>query len=189
MEKFSKFKDPLTGINPFLAPTGMPITIKTIVMALLTLPIYLLYLLNLPVVNILFTIKLYLKDLPKGLIYSNSVTFFDKRIIQETQKISKFGRLKNWTCAFFPEKTNTNNKGILKYENEDSCEYVIGLKYSSNCVYLYGSKLRWFINFLGNRRTVEIRVNKGFDLSGATGLPKLSLDYQDKLAFLEILQK
>ncbi len=189
MEKFSKFKDPLTGINPFIAPEIPSLNFMIVLKAILNFPLYILYLLGLPVVNLLFKIKKNAKEIPKGLIYSNSVTEFDKEIIKNVLKIKIFGKFKNQTCVYFPENTNTNNRAILKYDNKEECNYVIGLKYSSNCIYLYGNRLFWLLNFLGNERTVEVVLEKGNNLKKAANLPESTFGSEDKLNFMKLIEQ
>jgi len=193
MEKFSEFRDPVTGINPFLMPKRRRITVFTILRALLYLPVYLLFKLRLPVVQVLFRIKTSIantngviantdgastvssKNRLTGRIYANSVSEFDREIIK-------------YACGpcnvIFPEGATTNNRGILNYKKREDCEGVIGLKYSSDCIYLYGSKLLWLICFLGGDKTVEIRWATGSDLSKAAGVPYLGLEAGDKNKFM-----
>jgi len=187
MEKFSNFRDPLTGINPFLAPTYKKLTIKTVILAAFRLPIYILYLLGFPTIGFLIKIKLESKTKPKGVVFCNSVTEFDRKVIEKVFGITNFDYSKYKTCVCFPENTCTNNRGILKYENKQDCEYAIGLRYSNECIYMYGNRLAWLINFLGNENFVKINVIKGSNLEIATCLPMLKLTSDDKTQFMSSL--
>lgn len=188
MEKYSKFKDPLTGINPFLEPKYKKVTPLTIIMALFRLPIYFAYLLGLPVIGFLISIKRKDNNSPKGIIFCNSITEFDKDILKKALGIdsSKFTKSKNH--LIFPEGTNSNNMAVLKYD-KTGADWSVGLKYSNECIYLYGNRLLWLIRFLGNFNTVEVRAIKGSDIASAAGLPLSNLTKNDKICFLELVNK
>lgn len=187
MEKYSKFKDPLTGINPFIQPKKKKITLKMILLAIIKLPVYILYLLGFPVVGFLIKIKKKSIIKPHGLIYCNSATEFDKSIVKAGLNIATFGNFKFKTCVFFPEKTTTNNTAILKYEDENDADYVVGLRYSNECIYMYGNRFLWLIRFLGSSNTVEIDIKTGSNLSSAASLPRVIFDYKDKAKFLDLV--
>lgn len=188
MEKYSKFRDPLTGINPFINPTRKHITFPIFLFALLRLPIYLLYLCGLPVIRALIRINRKDNLVPKGQIICNFASDFDKAIIKSALGLSQFEPLKHKTSVSFPEMTASNNKGILLYRS-DGAEYSIGLKYNEECIYMYGNRLLWLIRFLGTFNKVDITVMKGGDLSKATGLPRLMLDSKDKVKFISLVKK
>ena len=188
MEKFSGFNDPMTGINPFIAPRIPKITFLTVLKAILKLPIYFLYLLGLPVLPLLISISKTTAIVPKKLIYANRSTDFDFDVIRHVYGITQFNYIPNTTCVIFPEKVRSNNKAILKF-SEDSSDYVIGLKYSAEAVYVYGSRILWLISFLGSSPKVEVKCLKGSNLPEAAGLPKVSLDFNDKKAFMKIIGK
>ena len=186
MEKFSKFKDPMTGINPFLNPKYKKITINIVLLAILKLPIYLLYLCGFPVLRFLISIKIKKKEAPKGIIFCNSVTRFDKDILKIGLGINSTDYLKSKTKIIFPEGTNSNNLAILKYEKSNP-DWSIGLKYSNECIYMYGNKLKWLVGFLGNSNSVEVNILKECDISKAAGLPQVKLNKEDKERFLKLV--
>lgn len=183
MEKYSKFKDPVTGINPFLQPKSKPITFTVLLFAILKFPIYILFLCGFPVVGFLIKIVRKDKTTPNGLIVCNSASEFDKEIVKKVFKISLFGNLKYKTCVYFPEKTNSNNAVILNFKDINYCDYSIGLKYSNECIYMYGNRILWLIRFLGNSNKVEINVVNGLNLEKATNLQKVIFDFKDKERF------
>ncbi|KAM0680315.1 hypothetical protein GINT2_001369 [Glugoides intestinalis] len=185
MEKYSKFRDPFIGINPFIQPRQLPITLKMIMLAILRLPIYMFYLLGFPVIGMLISIKKS-KLVPSGVIVCNSASEFDKGIIKAAFKIVCFDNLKFKTCVHFPEGTQSNNMTILKYNKEDT-SYAIGLRYTTECVYMYGNRLSWLIRFLGSKNVVMVNVIEGNDLSKAAGLPQSILSIEDKEKFMLLL--
>jgi len=186
MERYSKFKDPLTGINPFIQPTPKRITFPMFLFAILRLPIYLLYLCGLPVQRAL--IRIHRKDslVPKGQIICNSATEFDKAIVKSALGVSLFGEFKHKTSVSFPEMTTSNNRSILPFKGENS-DYSVGLKYTEECIYMYGNRLLWLIRFLGSFNSVEVTVMKGGDLPKAAGMPRVMFGKKDKEKFMSIL--
>ncbi|ELA41270.1 uncharacterized protein VICG_01643 [Vittaforma corneae ATCC 50505] len=189
MEKYSKFKDPLTGINPFLQPKPKPITMAVFFLAIIRFPIYILFLCGLPVVGMLIRINRKDNISPSGFIVCNSASEFDKEIIKKAFGIKQFGHFKHKTCVCFPEKTNSNNTAILSFKEPGYCDYSIGLKYSSECIYMYGNRFLWFVRFLGSFNTVDVRVTKGSSLEMATSLPKVMLGFTDKERFLTLIKQ
>lgn len=189
MERFSRFKDPLTGINPFLAPKYRPITPWVVARAIARLPLYFLYLAGLPVLPLLIEIRQKSKQQPAGLIYVNSATRFDKGVLRHLYGIKAFEFAKAKTCAVFPEGAATNNQGILHYANERDCEYVVGLRYTSDCIVMRGAsfleRLRWLVGFLGHANAVAVTCLRGHELDKAAGLPRLSLDRKSAEEFAE----
>lgn len=188
MEKFSRFNDPLTGINPFIAPRYKPISAKMIVVAIIRFPIYVLYRMGLPVIGFLIDVRKKSKVHPKGLIYCNSVAEFDKEVVKKAFRIGLFGYFKHTTCVVFPENTNTNNKAVLRYQASEDCDYVIGLKYSENCIYMYGSKLLWLLRFLGEKGHVTVDALKGNRLDKAASVPMVIFGPEDKKRFMSMLK-
>lgn len=87
---------------------------------------------------------------------------------------------------YFPEGTRSNNTTILKYNKEES-NYAIGLRYSTECVYMYGNRLSWLIRFLGSQNVVTVSVIEGNDLSKATGLPESIFGIEEKEKFMLLL--
>lgn len=189
MEKYSRFKDPLTGINPFLQPKPKPITASMVLLALLRLPVYILFLCGLPVVGMLVKINRKDSTTPSGFIVCNSASEFDKEIVKRVFKVKRFGYFKYKTCVYFPEKTASNNTAILSFKEPEHCDFSIGLRYSPSCIYMYGSRLLWLVRFLGSFNTVDVRVTEGASLEAAAALPKVVFDFTDKERFLALVEQ
>ncbi|ORD94684.1 hypothetical protein ECANGB1_2788 [Enterospora canceri] len=176
MEKYSEFNDPYTGINPFLRPRCVRIGMGVLIRALVVLPVYILYRLGLVSVRRIITVEekrripLYKK------IYANSVGEFDEEIIRSSCDVR--GTL------LFPEGATTNNRCILSYGDE-KCDYVVGLRYSPECIYSGGSRLTWLIRFLGSRRRVVVDCERGSNLERVTGLKQVKLTQKDKEKFIK----
>ncbi|KAG0419364.1 hypothetical protein EQH57_0524, partial [Dictyocoela roeselum] len=88
MEKFSRFSDPRTRINPFLAK-NTKFKLKNIWRIFLRLPLIILYFLNINVIKFLIKVEIIDKTggayKNKGLfkcVAANSVSIFDKMILQ-----------------------------------------------------------------------------------------------------------
>lgn len=192
MEKFSRFRDPFHGINPFMAPKYRRITPCIIIRALGCLPLYILFLFGFPVILRLFKIRLVIKAPPRGLVYANSATELDRSLIESLFDLTRH----KGTALVFPEGSQTNNMGVLKYD-KDPCDYVIGLKYSPECIRptvnqlgcrpTLSDRILWLVRFLGTQPTVEVRCHPGTDLPAAAGLPQLTLTADDHKKFLEYL--
>lgn len=186
MEKYSKFKDPMTGINPFIQPKYKKITFMTVLIAIARMPIYLAYLMGFPVLKFLISIKRKDNGIPKGIIFCNSVTPFDRDVLKAALGIGLAGYMKSKCHVVFPEGTNSNNLSILKYERSNS-DWSIGLKYTNECIYLYGNRFLWLLGFLGNFNSVEIYTSEGNDISKAARLPQATLSKEDKKRFMELI--
>jgi hypothetical protein len=190
MEKFSGFRDPLTGINPFLPPKRPAITVLTVLRALVNLPLYILYLLGLPTLHWIITMHRHGAS-PKGVVYVNNASPFDRYVLRHLFMIRVFTRLPTGLCAVFPEGCRTNNRGVLSYERPADCDSAIGLKYTPECIYMPGIEtglfayLRWSLCFLGGRPAVEARCVSGHGLDKAARLPKLTFAKDKKPAFIE----
>lgn len=187
MEKFSIFRDPVTGINPFTAHKQVQITTKMVLKTLIKLPIYILYLLGFPVVGILIKINKKSEIVPKHLIHCNMASQFDISVLKSIYKIQNFRYIPGKTCLVFPEETSTNNQAILSYSTHRKADYTVGLRYSENCIFCYGSRVKWLVRFLGADPRVDVFCIKGDDLEKATGLPKVRLTAEDKKRFLKML--
>ncbi|KAI5170420.1 hypothetical protein PAEPH01_1418 [Pancytospora epiphaga] len=194
MEKFSNFRDPLTGINPFMPCRRRPITTLSIFRALLRFPLYLLYLLGFPTLHWIVTMRK-TGTVPKGVVYVNSVSPFDKYVLMHLFNIRVLTRLPSGLCAVFPEGCKTNNKGVLSYERPFDCDSVIGLRYNDESIYDIEIErgiikyLKWLLCFLGNSPIVEARCMDGHELEKATGVPKLSFTRNKKLEFIKYYEK
>ncbi|KAL6121077.1 hypothetical protein NUSPORA_02068 [Nucleospora cyclopteri] len=173
MEKFSTFNDALTGENPFINPKYRKITFFTVINFVIKLPLFLLYKLRIPVVHLLIKINITGIRKPVRRIVCNSVTEFDVSVLRYV-----YG---NDLIIQFPERSNSNNRGILRYKMD--ADYSIGLLYSKECIFMYGNKFIWLIRFLGNHNYVTVNCIKGNDLGKATGLRVLNLTAEDKIEF------
>ncbi|KAI5148504.1 hypothetical protein ENBRE01_0365 [Enteropsectra breve] len=176
MEKFSKFNDPFTGINPFIAPKYRKITARCVLLALIRLPIFVLWMLGIPCISALISIRIRSKIKPSGLVYANAASFFDKAVIKAVYGSTHIR-------VVFPEETRTNNRAVLQHSASKKSSYAIGLTYSPECVYLYGNKAAWLIRFLGGENTVSVNCESGTDISQASGLPRVQLTVFDKIRF------
>lgn len=193
MEKYSGFNDKLFGINPFLPPKYIKITFGIFLKAMLRIPLFILYTINYRAIKWLIKIDHIGEKLPKYLIYSNKASCFDKSIIRYLYDIDSFSENGAMTRVVFPEGVRTNNRGLLRYTGE-KCDYVIGLKYTNECIMMsyfddWKEKLKWLIRFLGSNNKVRVVCMKGSDLGKATGLPQLSLDKIDYCKFLKQFNK
>lgn len=192
MEKFSKFKDPFTGINPFIAPKYGPITFRIVLKALLKLPLWILYTMGLPTLPYIIKINRKTSTVPSRLVYANSVCCFDRNVIAFLYGIKTFSNIGLGTRVVFPEGASTNNKGILDYPRREECDYVIGLKYSNECINIgikssLVGRLAWLLRFLGRDNYVDVTCLRGFELDKAAGMPRLSLNSRAKDEFLKLV--
>lgn len=184
MEKFSRFRDPLTGINPFIPPRRRAITLGCVFRAFTMLPLYLLYLAGLPVLPWLLRMRRKGAN-PSGTAHVNSTTEFDRDVVQGLFRNVRF---------VFPEGTTTNNMGVLAYDTAPRCDYVIGLRYTPECVFMpeveggIVSRVCWVIRLLGHGGDVEANCVEGQGLAQAAGLPSLSLDKRSKAEFLALFR-
>lgn len=179
MEKYNKYIDPMTGINPFLQPKRKKITIGTIFKAYLTLFLCLLYKANILSIKYFIKIK-HTEKKPKKdhhVIISNSVTQFDKDILEYLYGTSNI---------IFPENTNTNGKGVLTYHGKFINATNVILRYNTECVWMYGSfweYLKFWVIFLGNARTVD--VFEVDDVQNNSILKRVKFTAKDKREFME----
>lgn len=173
MEKFCKFIDPMTGINPFLPPKYKKITLKVLIKGLLFIPLWILYKFNVISIRwfIHIKVKRHMRLVKK--IFANSVTNFDKEIINSAFDINGI--------IEFPEKAQTNNLALLSYSGD--CDYVVGLKYTNECIYMGGSYFKWLIRFLGTSNIVYVDCARSNNLEQVTGLKTTKFTYKDKEYF------
>ncbi|KAM0676089.1 hypothetical protein GVAV_000051 [Gurleya vavrai] len=148
MEKFSKFRDPFTGIHPFLTPKRRTLRLSNyvnIMLRILILPCiffssFLKYFIKITVIN----------KPKKGVYIANKSSILDKLILKKLfndLKIIDLEQDKNFTIdrkkinVIFVEECRSNNKCLLNYIKETECDGAIGFRYSDQCVWLYGNFL------------------------------------------------
>lgn len=203
MEKFSNYRDPFTGINPFIPLKYRRITFIVIIRAIIKLPIWILYCAGVPVIHWIIKINIQKFTKVSGKIFANCCTGFDKDVIKYVlgrNNVSFEKSIRKKINVIFPERAMTNNLGILNYNDVSNLEnssidnynitpdFCIGLKYSNECIYissdpkiagnLYFQKLKWLILFLGYENFVNLKISRGGSLEEVTGLPKLKIDYK-----------
>ncbi|KAI4290867.1 hypothetical protein PAPHI01_0141 [Pancytospora philotis] len=194
MEKFSAFRDPLTGINPFLPPKRRPITPGMCLRALVKLPLFLLYLCGAPVLHLLVAMRRR-GAAPSGVVHVNSTGGFDACVLRRLFGIRALNQPRSGVCATFPEGASTNNQGVLAYEAPRGADYVIGLKYSSECIRIpeleggFLGYIAYAVRLLGSSPTVDANCMPGRDLARAVGVPALSLTKAHKEKFLAVVRK
>ncbi|WUR03030.1 uncharacterized protein VNE69_03242 [Vairimorpha necatrix] len=201
MEKFSKFNDPFTGINPFIQTKLKPINkLKAIIF----LPIYLLSLIHPVFLRLLFKIKIENKPIKQiRTMICNSVTPFDIPLLKMIFKINNFYFLrddnfydKNFKrvkkvikpSIIFCEGTSTNNKSLLKFNCNFRVDSVCFLKYDQ--VYTYGSFCKYLFSILSNTNTVEIKfkhTDDSKDLTKISGVKQVKFTYKDKEDFMKLI--
>lgn len=172
MEKYSQFRDPLTGIHPFTNP-------KYRVIRLSDIPIFLFRLAMLPFLLFFpYLLKYYIKitkpkkQIVTGTYICNRSSLFDKIILSLLYKDAKFyyvtkddfvyknkhfRRLdKSKLNIVFPEECMSNNSCIMKFVRNIEFDGIIGLKYSSSCIYMYGNIYKFLFRFLASKNTLVI---------------------------------
>lgn len=194
MEKYAEFRDPVSGVNPFMAQKYKPITFMMLLRACFKLPVYLLFLLGFPTLPFLIRINIKNKTKPAGLVFANCVEPFGKSIIKHIYGIVTVKRPVSGTCVIFPENTSTNNRAILNFYAFKKCDYYIGMRFTDGAVFLYGSWFGWLIRFLGSSHHVDVSCMKADDgeaplrLAETAGLPLSTLDFNDKNKFMKLLK-
>lgn len=184
MEKFSGFRDPLTGINPFLPLRRRAVTAACVLRAIAMLPLYLLHLLGLPTLPWIIRMRRRGAE-PSGVVHVNSATEFDRAVV---------GHLFGGVRPVFPEGAATNNMGVLAYDASLRCDCVIGLRYTPECVFMGDveggavSRICWLVRLLGYGGEVDAVCVRGRDLAKAAGLPGLSLSRRSRDEFLALFR-
>lgn len=197
MEKFSKFNDPCTGINPFIQQPYRKISIWKII---LNLPLYLISFLF-PLV--LFKIKSNIKIKNKiEIMICNASSDYDILILKKLFKIKYFYFLRNYEfydlqlkkvliinkpCVLFVEGERTNNRSILTYSCPYKIDAVCFIKYDS--VFCYGSKFKYLLNILSNDNIVNVKAkdsNDPYELKNMCGY-QVKFTWSDKNNFYKLL--
>ncbi|TBU09125.1 hypothetical protein CWI36_0059p0030 [Hamiltosporidium magnivora] len=196
MERYSNFRDPFTGINPFLNPKRKSLRFFDYIIAVLKIPL----LLFLPFF-IDYFIKIKKKSEWKGEkcnVVCNNVSFLDKIILKKIFKNVDFlyynddiyRKSSKLVKVIFPEECRSNGKALLRMK-EVKCDYVCGLRYNDESVFLYGNFLYFILQFLASKNHVEIDIMKSVsskDLAKATGLLPIDMGKKEFDNFLKILK-
>ncbi|KCZ79636.1 hypothetical protein H312_02976 [Anncaliia algerae PRA339] len=205
MEKFSDFNDPFTGVNPFVNPKLFKVTLVEILKGLLMLPIYLLIYLKVNTISFFIKISPNIKRF-KGHIACNSSSIFDRYVIKHILGnipqfyLTKTGyRTKNGILSSIPkdavifvEGCNSNNKGLLKFVRNIKVDYVMGLKYSDGCIYMYGSYFKFLCKFLNGGNFCDVQIKRSEDINDlmeVCNLPQLDFGVEDKERFLKMVDE
>ncbi|OQS53903.1 hypothetical protein EHP00_1529 [Ecytonucleospora hepatopenaei] len=183
MEKYSLFIDPMSGVNPFVQPKYRKITLIVFLRFLLFYPLYILYRLRLLRINWIIKIKkigkknTQLHNKTQNTICSNCVTQFDCDVISYL-----YGNCK----IMFPEGAFTNNRGVLMYKNKNKNAQHIVLKYTDECIFMYGGYIEYIcylICFLGYENCVKVQECE--DLLDNRVLPVVKFTARDKEEFMK----
>lgn len=208
MEKFSKFNDPSSGINPFIQPKQKPLLWFDYIKFIILYPIYLLSIPFPFLLRVIFTIKVDSVRYDKISIgICNSSSYFDKRILRHVLGIKNFYFVRDGKyytsfedsetrnckklikpCVLFVEGTMTNNRAILQYETPTKIDFVCFIKYSS--VFVYGSWFRYLVGILSNGLTVEFRSIASSDpkqIAQLGNVPIVKFNYKDRKRFMNTL--
>lgn len=204
MEKYSHFNDPFTGINPFISPPLKNLSMGCVVVALLRLPLVLLMYMGVNTLPLLISIK-GKKQRLRGVVACNSSSVFDKYVVREVLGNIPLFHLKmdgflgeggrHVQClpdnaVVFVEGCSSNNRSILQFVRPIRVDYVLGLRYNSECIYMYGSYWRFLLSFLATKNYVKVDVmktNSASKLVCVTGLQQVALGASDKKRFMELV--
>lgn len=198
MEKFSKFNDPCTGINPFIQ---QPLRKISIWKCILNIP---LYLLSLIFPLILFKIKTNINIKNKiQIMICNASSDYDVLICKKYFKIKHFYFLRNFEfydlkskkvnkinkpCVLFVEGERTNNKSLLSYSCPYKIDAVCYIKY--DVVFCYGSKFKYLLSLLSNVNLVKLEAkesNDPYELRNMCGF-QVKFTWEDKSNFIKMLK-
>ncbi|KAG0439708.1 hypothetical protein DMUE_2246 [Dictyocoela muelleri] len=199
MEKFSKFSDRKTGINPFISKR-QKFKLINIWRLFFRIPLIILYFLNINIIKYLIKIKIidksgnYNKNMRlMNIISVNSVSIFDELILKtlfpEYKIINLKEKIKNPVrnrSIVFIEETNSNGDCMLKFPLFKS-DHVVFLKYNDESIFMYGSKIFFYLCFFSSENWVKITIEKGTSdkFKELTVCSELSLN--DKNNFFELV--
>lgn len=204
MEKYSHFNDPFTGINPFISPPPKKLSLCGVVVALLRLPLVVLMHLGVNTLPLLISIKGRRQRL-RGVVACNSSSVFDRYVVRavlgrvplfhlrEDGFLSESGRHVQSlpdNAVVFVEGCSSNNRSILQFVRPIRVDYVLGLRYNPECIYMYGSYWRFLLGFLATKNHVKADVMKtssASKLTCVTGLQQVALGVADKKRFMELV--
>lgn len=202
MEKYSKYNDPFTGINPFIQPKLKSVSILK---CIIYFPVYLLSFIHPIFLKFFFDIKQEFKiDHNIRTMICNSSSEFDTKLLRWIFGIKNFYFLRDdgmydlkfslvkkikKPCCIFVEGTPTNNKSILKFKCNMKIDSVCCIKYSD--VYCYGNYMKYIMTLLSNTNKVHITYKKtefAEDLIKISGLKQVNFNYQDKEKFYKLIK-
>lgn len=207
MEKFSKFNDPSSGVNPFIQPKTRSLTLMNYLKFAFVFPIYLLSYIFPSFLPIIFNIKFFNKQDKKIRVgICNSSSHLDRRIIKLVFGIKNFyyvrdGRYYQFSennnlveckkiikpCFLFPEGTRANNRSVLSYETPTKIDVACFIKYSE--VFVYGSYFKYLVSILSNGLSIEVKTDDKKSLGELGGVPTVKFNYKDKENFYNELIK
>lgn len=206
MEKYSQFNDAFTGINPFVNPRYRKLTFTDIITAVAKLPLLVLLYFRINTVSLLITIKGSTRR-PRGITACNCASIFDKHVIRamwgnvplfyltKDGFVDEKGRASTQlppTAVVFVEGCASNNRSIMQFVRSIHVDNVLGLRYNSECIYMYGSLWKFLIRFLGSRNRVDVakKVTRNVgELMGVSGLKQVSLGLAEKQAFMGLVHR
>ncbi|KAF9764457.1 hypothetical protein NGRA_0564 [Nosema granulosis] len=201
MEKFSKFNDPSSGVNPFIQPKSKSLSCINYIKFAVFYPFYLLSFIFPFILSLIFTIKIdskFNKNFRVGIC--NSSSYLDKRLLRLFFGVENFYYVRDCKyyelngreckkiakpCFLFPEGTSTNNRAVLKHEVPTKVDVVCFIKYSE--VFVYGSFFKYLVSILSNGLKIEIKTSESQDLSSLGGVPTVKFNYKDKEQFIKEL--
>ncbi|KAM0688687.1 hypothetical protein COBT_000041 [Conglomerata obtusa] len=196
MEKYSKYRDPFTGIHPFLNPKRRSFRLSMLFRTLIRLPLLLFFIFPslLP-----FLIKLKKpKNTQNGIYICNRTGIFDiyiLKILIRNCKIIDLAKQKQYVIdrkkvnIIFVEECPSNNKCLMQFVKEVGCDFdcdgAIGMRYSDSCVRMYGSWLVFWFYFLGSDNWCRVNVVEGSNcLERATDLVRTKIGVKEYQNFL-----
>lgn len=208
MEKYSQFRDPVTGIHPFTNPKYRSIRLEDIP-KLITRLILLPFALFFPSL-LTFYIKIQKADsLPKkGIYICNRTSIFDKFILSRLFQGCNFYYLtidgfqcqkknvkrlnRNVLNIVFPEECGSNNSCIMRFVRDIDFDGIIGLKYSNSCIFMYGNIYKFLGRFFASKNTLMVSTAKTSDIKDVErviGLPHIASGKKEYDLFMEYIKK
>ncbi|KMV65575.1 hypothetical protein M970_080450 [Encephalitozoon cuniculi EcunIII-L] len=208
MEKFSKYNDPLSGVNPFVNPRHRAPSVLGYLKALLKAPlVLLLFGTNINVVQFLVKITSNKITGPKVLA-ANASSFLDIFVLKYLTGIrnfyyvtesgfidvrtGRFSKKATEPCVLFPEGCQTNNKAVLQFSRDVEVDHVCGIRYTGGCINMYGGFAGFILRFLASKNAVEIKFKKCSSLHAIcelSGLPQVKWTSRDKDRFMREFHK
>lgn len=209
MEKYSQFRDPLTGTHPFTNPSypsiHHPISIFHLLIHLICLP---LLLINNSFLKYIIKINYIKKNLLPGTYAVNYSSFLDPFILKylykncNIYKLTKFGFkinnkqvkvMKRDALNFvFVEECGSNNSCVLRFVRELCVDGCVGLKYSKSCIYMYGNRVWFFVRFMCSYNVCDVNVVVGGrmeDLVDVVGGVKVDSGKEEYDEFYKLINK
>lgn len=219
MEKFSNFADPLTGRNPFSprpirkkSDTNKILSVliffkHLIALILIRFGIWSMikFVLEIKILNnsevrtkhknFIGNKEILSEISKKNKIICNSVSLLDQLLLKclfPTHKIvytvsdyKKFSR-----AIFFIEECRSNGQMLVKFKEHVPCEMGLIFKYNNDCVYLNGSRLRFWINLCSQQNSVNIEtydISHSRDLPIKSGILHSQFGFREKLLYVKAM--